>query len=327
MSATFSSSSAREGKRALPGWLVERLFLGIVIVIAFIAFSLQNPVMLSTGNISNVLIQWSYLFIFTAAQSLVIITRGFDLSLGGSISTISVVCALAMTATMGSVSAGLAVALLASAAIGLANGSLIAFARINPFIATLGTMHILLTLSTTLSGGFPVANLPGAFTALAHARILGIPLSVMVAVLLLVGLQLMLVYTVFGRSLYIIGSNVRAAIAAGLPHRRYLTFAYILCSMLIGIGAFLMTARTGSGEPNLGGNLTLETIAAAVLGGMRLRGGEGDMIAPLMGALLVTVLSNGMNLIGLDGYLQLIVLGAIIVLALSIDQLRGRGRF
>jgi ribose transport system permease protein len=96
----------------------------------------------------------------------------------------------------------------------------------------------------------------------------------------------------------------------------------VVCSVLVAIGALMLTARTGSGEPNLGGDLTLQTIAAAVLGGIRLRGGHGDFVAPLLGALFVTILSNGMNLAGFDGYLQQVFLGVVIVGALSIDRLR-----
>ena len=134
----------------------------------------------------------------------------------------------------------------------------------------------------------------------------------------------MLRATRFGRSLYIIGANPRAAVAAGINTFGTLTAAYVLSSLATAIGALLLTARTGSGEPNLGGNLTLEAIAAAVVGGAKLSGGEGGVGSALLGAVFVTVLSNGMNLIQLDGYIQQICLGAIIVisLVLSRDDLR-----
>jgi ribose transport system permease protein len=126
--------------------------------------------------------------------------------------------------------------------------------------------------------------------------------------------------TRLGRSLYIIGANPRAAMAAGINTFGVLVSVYTISSVLTAIGALLLTARTGSGEPNLGGNLTLEAIAAAVVGGARLSGGQGGVASALLGALFVTVLSNGMNLIRLDGYLQQICLGAIIVVSLILSR-------
>ena len=126
--------------------------------------------------------------------------------------------------------------------------------------------------------------------------------------------------TRFGRSLYIVGANPQAAVAAGIRTRPVLVAAYMLCAGLTALGALLLTARTGSGEPNLGGNLTLQAIAAAVVGGVRLSGGEGGVGAALFGALFITVLSNGMNLIQIDGYLQQICLGVIIIASLIISR-------
>ncbi|MDF1586818.1 ABC transporter permease [Marinimicrococcus flavescens] len=313
-----------------PLWIVERGILALLTVVVFAGFAIHSPVMATNANIANILVQTSYLAIFAAAQALVIMTRGFDLSLGSAVSTVSILCALTMTtlaaqgAGVSAVLAGLVVALAAGGAIGGLNGFFVAWGGINPFIVTLGSMNILLTLSTTISGGFPVAPLPEAFRALAYAEPAGIPLSVLCAALALVGLQIALSRTVFGRAVLLIGSNARATIMGGMAYRFHLVSAYVVCSALVGLGAFLMTARTGSGEPNLGGNLTLETIAAAVLGGIRLRGGQGDMLAPLLGAVFVTVLSNGMNLAGIDGYLQGVFLGLVIIAALSLDRLRSK---
>jgi ribose transport system permease protein len=130
--------------------------------------------------------------------------------------------------------------------------------------------------------------------------------------------------TRFGRSLYIIGGNPRAAKAAGIRLVPVLTLAYTVCGILAGIGALLLTARTGSGEPNLGGNLTLESIAAAVVGGVRLTGGEGGVGSAVLGAIFITVLSNGMNLLQVDGYIQQICLGAIIIISLIVSRAETR---
>ncbi|BBO79910.1 hypothetical protein DSCO28_04760 [Desulfosarcina ovata subsp. sediminis] len=220
---------------------------------------------------------------------------------------------------------GIAAGLLAGSIIGFFNGYCVAILEINPFIVTLGTYNILLAVSSTVTGGFPVTGLPTIFPKLfSEISIIGIPIAVIIAVLIIVTLEYLLLNTVFGRNLYLIGSNPRAAHIAGISYKFNSIVAYILCSFLIAIGAILLTARTGSGEPNLGSQLTLQTIAAAVIGGMSLRGGEGSMMAPVLGALFVTVLSNGMNLTRIDGYMQEISLGVLIISILGFDRFRNR---
>ena len=306
--------------------LRERLYsysMLIVVVTIFATIAALEPRVMAPNNILNILNQTAYLALFGAAQSIVILTRGFDLSLGTAVST-TIVTALAMSGRGDLwIFAACLVGLGAAALVGLVNGLTIAFLRINPFIVTLATFNILLAASSTISGGSPVTGLPARFVELfGIGTLAGLPVAVLLTGTVIAILQFTLKATVFGRSLYLIGSNPQAASVAGIPVRFHLVCAYLLCGLLTGIGAVLLTARTGSGEPNLGGTLTLQTIAAAVVGGMSLRGGEGSMLAPLSGALFVTVLSNGMNLLQLDGYLQEIVLGALVVGALCLDRFR-----
>lgn len=295
-----------------------RLPIGIIIML--LAFAVFEPRVVSGANLRNIAVQASYLAVFALAQCLVILTRGFDLSLGFTVSLVSVLAAMAMVATgspLVGVMAGLGVGLL----VGMANGLLIGGIGLNPLVTTLGMANIVMALASTVSGGFPVSGLPAGFTGtLAQGTFLGVAAPVWIVGLLFVAGWLLLTVTRFGRSLYIIGANPRAAVAAGLNTFTGLGLAYTLSSLITASGAVLLTARTGSGEPNLGGNLTLEAIAAAVVGGAKLSGGEGGVGAALLGALFVTVLSNGMNLIQVDGYLQQICLGAIIVISLILSR-------
>jgi ribose transport system permease protein len=295
-----------------------RLPLGILVML--LAFAAFEPRVVSAANLSNIAVQASYLAVFALAQCLVILTRGFDLSLGFTVSLVSVLAAMTMVSTGSPVTgifAGLGVGLL----IGLANGLLIGGIGLNPLVTTLGMANIVMALASTVSGGFPVAGLPAGFTGtFAQGALLGVAAPVWIAAVLILAGWLLLTVTRFGRSLYLIGANPRAAVAAGINTFGTLALAYTLSSLVTATGALLLTARTGSGEPNLGGNLTLEAIAAAVVGGARLSGGEGGVGAALLGALFVTVLSNGMNLIQLDGYLQQICLGAIIVISLVLSR-------
>jgi ribose transport system permease protein len=317
-------------RRGVVGWLLAFSLPLLMIAMELSVYAFE-PRVLSPRNIVNVLNQSSYLLLFAAAQMMVILTRGFDLSLGASVSAVSVASALAMTglADAGApdavvVVAGLAAGLGFGALVGLFNGLFVAWLQINPFVVTLGSLNICLGLATTISGGRPVFNVPDVFSRLFYngSLIPGVSIPLTVAILVGLGLYFLLNHTMFGRSLYLIGNNPRAAHLAGLPSRRFLIYAYVGCALLAAFGALMLTARTGSGEPNLGGSLMLESIAAAVIGGVSLQGGIGGIGAVVLGALFVTMLSNSMDLLEVGGYVQQILLGCVIIVAIFLDRLR-----
>lgn len=308
------------------------LLLPAALVALLLGFGWAEPRILSADNLGNLAVQASYLVIFATAQVFVLVVRGFDLSLGTLVSLASVSAVMVMAAV--APQAGEGVATLAAVAwIGLLgcawgafNGLGVAVLRVNPFIATLATTNIALGLATTISGGFPVEGVtPQLRLLLDEAHPAGMPVAVLITLALTGLAHWLLQRTVLGRAWYLIGGNPRAAHVAGLPVRRYMVLAYMACACYAGMGALMLTARAGSGEPNLGGNLTMEAIAAAVIGGASLRGGSGGVSAAVLGALVITVLSNGMNLVQVDGYLQQITLGAVIIIALFADRLRNKG--
>jgi ribose transport system permease protein len=328
--AAFASKANADGGRGLLGWLLV-LSLPLLMVGMELGVYAFEPRVLSFRNIVNVLNQSSYLVLFASAQMMVILTRGFDLSLGTTVSVISVASALVMTglAAAGApdfivVAAGLIVGFVIGALVGLFNGFFVSWLGINPFVVTLGSLNICLGLSTTISGGRPVFDVPDVFSLLFYNGVLipGLSIPLMTAILVCLGLFFLLNHTIFGRSLYLIGNNPRAAYLAGLPSKRFLGLAYVACSLLAAFGALMLTARTGSGEPNLGGSLMLESIAAAVIGGVSLQGGVGGVGAVIMGSLFVTMLSNSMDLLEVGGYVQQILLGCVIIVAIFLDRLR-----
>jgi ribose transport system permease protein len=307
------------------------LLLPLLIIAMELVVSLIEPRVLSLRNIINVLVQSSYLLLFASAQMVVILTGGFDLSLGTAVSVISVATALVTTglAAAGAPAwlilvAGLAVGLGVGLLVGVFNGLFVSWVGINPFVVTLGSLNICYGLATTISGGRPVFNVPDAFTRPLYdgTFIPGVPIPVTLAVAVALLLYLLLDRTVFGRALYLIGNNPRAANLAGIPSKRYLFLAYVTCSLLAAFGSLMLTARTGSGEPNLGGSLMLESIAAAVIGGVSLQGGVGGIIPAVLGSIFVTMLSNAMDLLEVGGYVQQILLGCVIIAAIFLDRVR-----
>lgn len=310
--------------------LLWQAALPIALLLLLLGFAAAEPTVLMPANLVNIVQQASYLALFAMAQTVVILTRGFDLALGPTVSMVSVGAALAMAGAVADGYDALAVLLLGLAAgfalgtaCGLFNGLVIAYLRVSPFVATLGSYNIAIGIATTLSAGRPVQGVPDLFSHLLYGgSLLGVPAAVLITILIGVALHFVLTRTVYGRELYIIGTNPRAATVAGLPVKRLLVATYVLCSTLAALGALMMTARTGSGEPNLGGSLSLQAIAAAVVGGTSLAGGRGGVGTAVIGALFVTILSNGMNLTRIDGYVQMVVLGAIIIIGVVLDRLR-----
>lgn len=323
--------AAKPGTAHAVAAFMARHGLIIALVVMEIGFAIVEPLVLSPGNLLNIIQQTSYIAVFAAAQMVVIVTRGFDLSLGTTVSAVSVASALVMTGMVAHGSTDLSLVILMGTltalglglAVGLFNGICVSVLNVNAFVTTLGSLNICFGIATTISDGRPVFDVPKEFSTLLYSgTILGVPAPVVIAIVVLIAIHLMLNWTVFGRSLYLIGGNPRAAALAGLPSKRYLTTAYVVCSLLAAIGALMLTARTGSGEPNLGGNVTLQSIAAAVIGGVSLRGGVGGTYAAVLGALFVTALSNCMGLARIDGYIQQIILGCVIIAAIFVDRLR-----
>ena len=310
--------------------LAYRVLLPSSPIILALGFGLYVPRVLSLENIVNIIQQASFLFVLTAAQTIVLLTRGLDLSLGPSVSMISVGSALVMTAILGPNAANGIVAALAGTAVGLAlgllvglfNGIAVAWLRVNPFVTTLASMNICLGIGTSLSDGHPVFGIPDEFNVPGYRlHVLGMPVSIIYAIGVGVALHVLLQHTVVGRSFYVLGSNPRAAVVAGWPRRRLLALAYILSALLTAVGAIILTARAASGEPNLGGGLSLQTIPAAVIGGVCLSGGRGGLSSAVIGTFFITILSNGMNLASIGGYTQMLVMGAIVILAVALDRM------
>lgn len=307
---------------------IRSLILGVLAVAAFALLAFFQPAIISADNIKNIAIQSSYLAVFALAQTFVVLVRGFDLSLGTSVSLVSVASAMALAAmTAAGVPMWLALSFFLTAGIGIGatvgilNGLAVSYLALSPFIATLAMLNVCLGLASTISGGFQIFDLPGALHNIFYAgSVFGIPAPIVIAGLLLIAAQFTFSNTRFGRSLALVGSNPRAALVAGISVKTHIAAAYIICGVLTAIGGLALTARTGSGEPNLGGALMLESIAAAVIGGASLRGGKASAVNPLLGALLTTVLSNAMNMFRVDGYLQQVILGLAIVVAVCVTS-------
>lgn len=312
------------------------LRLGVLpffLVAALIVFSLVSSQFLSLQNLTNVARQSVYLVLVSLGQMLVLISGGFDLSVGTAIAITSVVSAMAMVALIAmmpdliwlAVLLGAFAGVFAALLIGTVNGLGIAQFGVSPFIMTLGVQSIGAGIALYLTGGVPVSGLPMEFgNFFGFGRMLGIPVPVLFAVGAIILVWLVMNRTRFGAHLYAVGGNLKAASLSGVNTKQVLFLAYVACAILASVAGVLMTARVESGETNLGGTIALESIAACVIAGVSLRGGIGRVENVVLGAFLIVLLQNGMNIAQIGSYLQMILLGSLLVLAVILDQVRYR---
>lgn len=302
--------------------------LPFVLVAILVSFGIWNPRFLTFGNMFIASREATYLIMVTMAQMLALLTAGFDLSLGAAIALISITSAKVMVGLQAhpgvDIFAGVLTGIGVGTLIGAVNGFCIAFFQVSPFLVTLGMSYIALSLSLTLSGGgAPVWGLPRSFIAtLGLGEVLGVPVPVIVTIILIGAMYLMLYWTPFGRHLYALGGRREAAIAAGIPVRRYTFLTYLVIGILVGITGVMMTARAGTGEPTIGLTMPLLSIAAAVLGGVSIFGGEGKLYGAILGAVTITLLRNGMDVVGISSFVQMVALGVILIAALASEQYR-----
>lgn len=308
-----------------PDWL-ERILPFASVGALFVALSILSPYFLTLGNLSSVARQTSVITIIALGMTLIMISGGIDLSVGSVMAFAGICGTMLLEAGLPLIlSAGGAMA--AGAAWGLVNSLLITLLKVSPFIATLGTMGAARGLTLVLTQGMPVVKLPDSFGRLGDGTIAGIvpvPLAIVVALALLMGFVLK--YTRMGRYAFAIGSNVEAARYAGVPIRRYLIAVYVLCGSLTGLAGMIESSRLMTGQPTAGQGYELAVIAAVVIGGGSLSGGEGSVRGTIAGALLMGLIANGSNLLGVSPFWQQVLVGSVIVVAVAVDELRKRRR-
>jgi ribose transport system permease protein len=265
--------------------------------------------------------------IVALGMTFVIITAGIDLSVGSTAALAGMVTA--MTMKTGLPILGIAVpwqvavvvGILVGVIVGLTNGLLITSLRITPFIVTLGMLSVVRGLTLIYSEGRPIFGFPEGFNNLA-GTIGSIPTPAIIAGVLAVVSALVLRFTRFGEYTYAIGGNEEAARFSGVPVNRYKVAVYTLCGALAATAGVVLTARLRTAEPNAATGYELDAIAATVMGGTSLFGGEGTVVGTVIGALIIATLRNGLNLMNVQAFYQQLAIGLVIILAVALDRFR-----
>jgi len=290
------------------------------------------PVFLKRENLLNIMKQISVVAVIAIGMTMVIITAGIDLSVGSLIAFSGVITALAIGGLGGAdptithLLIGSGAGILACALIGMFTGGMVTVFNIPPFIVTLGIMFMARGLAYIFSGNDPVLVGNEAFGWLGRGQqFLGIYNSVILMLLLYAGAHVMMTRTSIGRYIYAVGGNPEAARLSGVPVKWVLVFVYTLCGLLAGLGGVMEASLHITGDPQSGDMVELQVIAAVVVGGTSLAGGQGRILGTLIGALIIAVIRNGMNLTGVEAHMQSVVYGVVILVAVLVDQLKHRG--
>lgn len=303
--------------------MIQRLLPFLTLTILFVGLAIASPHFLTTTNLSSVVRQTAVINIMALGMTLIIISGGIDLSVGAILAMGGLLGCMAMENGQ-PIAVGVLVGTLAGAFWGFVNGLLITRLGINPFIVTLGTLGIVRGLTLIISNGLPVHQIPRQFSFLGEGTVLGVPFVLWILLACALFVHVLLEHTKLGRYTFAIGSNPDAAFYAGIPVAFHTTSVYAIGGMLTGLAGMIEASRLMTGQPTAGQGYELQAIAAVVIGGGSLRGGEGSVVGTLIGAFIMGLLSNGSDLLGISPYLQQAIIGAVIILAVSFDELRKR---
>jgi ribose transport system permease protein len=311
--------------------IVGRPEFGVSLILLAMGFFLAvyTDTFLTSTNIFNILRAFSWIAISAFGQCMVIISFGIDLSVGSVMALAGLVSAMLLVRGV-SVPVAVLAGLLAGLVFGFLNGLMITKGKLPPFIATLGSMFMARGLCYGVTGGWPVRGLPQAFRNLGQYDIpiagLGVPMPLIFMLILAALTSLFLTRTVWGYRIYAVGGNETATALSGINIDWVKIMVYSLCGLLTAIGGVLMTARLGVAAPTAADGYELDVIAAVVVGGTSMSGGEGTILGVLVGAAIMQVLRNGLVLMGISAYWLQAVQGLVIVVAIMLDQLRKRRR-
>lgn len=300
------------------------IYIGFVII--FISFSIADPKFLTLNNFINILDQYSYYMICAIGMTFVILVGGVDLSNGCMIAFAGVIGATIMVNTR-NVLLGCTVILLLSIAGGVINGLSIVKIGMPAFIATLALGNIFRGTAFTYTMAKTVSGLPKKFTQFSWSKTFGIPNTILLLVIIFIIAYYLLTFTAYGKKLYAIGDNPKASKVMGLNVDWVTISAYTICGICTGISTLILTSYMATARPAVAENLSLECIAAVIIGGASVKGGEGKVTGTLIGAFIFAMVKNGLNLMGLSYFYQLIASGIIIYIASAVDRMKEKAGY
>lgn len=296
----------------------------IALIILMAVITIINSNFLTANNLLNLLLQVTSNALIAFGMTFVILTGGIDLSVGS-------ILALSSALTAGLLGSGMPVTLailiylILGCILGMMNGLLISYGKLAPFIVTLATMTIFRGATLVYTNGNPITKGLSdtfLFQFLGQGYIVGIPFPVIIMFIVFIVLYVLLHKTAFGKSVYAIGGNEKAAYISGVKLNKVKIIIYSISGIMASISGLIITSRLSSAQPTAGASYEMDAIAAVVLGGTSLSGGKGRILGTLIGALIIGVLNNGLNIIGVSAFWQQVVKGVVILIAVLIDRFK-----
>jgi ribose transport system permease protein len=291
----------------------------IIMLAVVIFFSIMSPIFLSTANLLNILRQVSMFGIVVVGVTLVTISGGADLSVGGQMAIVGMIAATLMIKLQLPIPLAVIASMMVGILLGIINGFIAVKLNIFPLIVTLGTMLILNGFAYLVSGGYAIFGLPEVYKFLGQGYVQFIPVPVIIFIIVVIFGEVFLNKTYFGRFIYAMGGNPNAAHLAGINVERMRVGVYALCGFLTSIAALIMLSRTNSAQPGAGSNYPFDCMTAICLGGVSVMGGMGTIRGAIVGVLIIGILNNGLQLINCDVNLVSVIKGVILILAVGID--------
>lgn len=308
------------GASATQGIGLSLLLLGMVIF-----FSWASPFFLSVNNFLNIGTNIAYIGIMAIAMTMVIVSGGFDLSVGAVVALTAVTVAKIHDMDV-NIWIAVAVGFAVGPIVGLSNGLLVTKVGINPLITTLGSMSIVRGLAFVLTGGLTGTILDSGFAVIGRGEVAGVPVPLIILLIWFAVASIVMSYTRFGRDLYSIGGNAEASRLAGIPVDRRKIAVYVISGSAASVAGIVLASQLGAGAPQSAAGVELTVITAVILGGTSLAGGKGTVWGTMLGVFIMGVLNNGLALLRVSSFYQEVFRGAVLLLAVAMDQLGQRRR-
>jgi len=308
------------------GSFIDKFALVIALIVLLIVFQALNNTFLSQRNVYNIILQVSTLAPVAIGMTLVILTGGIDLSVGSVLAFSQAILSSMLIAGINPFLCCL-VALAIGIGLGCANGLMIAFLKLPPFIATLGMMSMARGLQQMWTLGSTMYNFPESFRYLGTGYWFGVPIPIFLTIAVFVIFILIMRYTTLGRSIYAVGGNPQAARISGISNRKVTVSVYSLTGLLVGFAAIIQLMRLNAHQSSAGEAMEMDAIACVVIGGCNMAGGRGSVVMTAVGTLIYGVILNGLNITGVNPFVQKFVIGALVVGAVTLDTMvRNRGK-
>ncbi|HOB16928.1 MAG TPA: ABC transporter permease [Defluviitoga sp.] len=304
---------------------IKEIGVFLILIVLMVFLSIATDTFFTASNIFDVLLNSSFIAIMACGMTMVIITSGIDLSVGSVMGFVGMFMAIMMVDYSLPPIIAILLGLAMGTLFGFINGLLVTRAKLPPFITTLGMMSVGRGLAYVMSGGWPVSGFPDSFMVSGQGHFLGIPLPVIYLLIVAIIAHVFLKYTVLGKHIYAVGGNEKAAKLVGIKAEKVILITYVINGFLAAVSGFLMTSWLGMAQPNAGQGYELDVIAATVIGGTSLSGGDGSILGAVLGAWIMATLRNGMILLRVSSFWQEIVIGVVIVVAVALDKMRSRG--